>query len=78
MKKYLLLFTALAFVSCGYQSISLTSDKSDVESVLNNIQYIQDTSTDLCFAQLRSVGADGYATISITNVPCTEKVKAKL
>lgn len=41
----------------------------------DNLRYFHDERTGLCFAAMNSQ-IEGYASTSITNVPCTDKVLA--
>lgn len=49
----------------------------EAQNPTGDISYFRDNRTGLCFAAVSSMGAGGYRTVSITEVPC-EKVEAFL
>lgn len=75
MKKILFLGTMILLASCT--QVSSTSEETS-RSVSDKVAYSQDARTDLCFATITSTTYMGYGVVSITSVPCTEKVLAQV
>lgn len=73
MKKFV--FLGLAVLLAGCTQVS-TTDKNAAVSVANQVTYVRDDRSDLCFAILSSKTYGGWYSVSITNVACTDKVLA--
>lgn len=68
MKKILIVFLCgIIFTSCNMTS---APSNSDAENNVNQISYIKDSRTGLCFGMLNSTSYTGYEITSITCVPC--------
>lgn len=65
----ILFMLIILFTSCAN-----THTVNNVEHNINDINYIKDSRSNLCFARLGSISSYNYIIISISEVPC-EKVE---
>lgn len=64
MKRLVVLFLMLVFLSCQNNSLS------NKDEIVVNISYIKDENTGLCFATVNSLTYGFYSIVSISCVPC--------
>lgn len=74
MKKVAFLGIAIALAGCT--QVTPVSEKTD-QSVTDQVVYVHDARTELCFATISSIVAYGHEVVSITTVPCTPLVLAQ-
>lgn len=60
---------------CGYnepQTHQISTDK--VNPLLNQMRYVRDNRTNLCYAVIVSSSYGSYGIVNMACVPCTEEV----
>lgn len=77
--RYVLIAVLFVLIQTGCENTQTAIITEDVRNnTIRAIAYGRNARTDLCFAIVRSMADSTLYTVSIANVPCTEKVLAQI